>query len=41
MWGTGLENQTELVQGMSEEDLAQLRHLCLALVENIRKELGK
>ncbi len=41
IWGTGLENQTELVQGMSEEDLAQLRHLCLALVENIRKELGK
>src|ERR1700716_1505081 len=29
MWGTGLENQTELVQGMTEEDLAQLRHLCL------------
>jgi DNA-binding MarR family transcriptional regulator len=41
MWGAGLENQAELVQGMSEEDLAQLRHLCLALVENIRKELGK
>jgi hypothetical protein len=26
---------------MSKEDLAQLRHLCLLLVENARKELGK
>ena len=41
MWGTGLAQQADLVHGMSEEDLAQLRHLCLALVENIRKELGK
>jgi DNA-binding MarR family transcriptional regulator len=41
IWGTGMEKQVELVQGMSEEDVAQLRHLCLALVENIRKELGK
>jgi DNA-binding MarR family transcriptional regulator len=41
MWGTGLAQQADLVHGISEEDLAQLRHLCLALVENIRKELGK
>jgi hypothetical protein len=26
---------------LSKEDLAQLRHLCLQLVENARKELGK
>jgi len=30
-----------VVQGMSKDDLAQLRHLCLQLVENARKELGK
>jgi DNA-binding MarR family transcriptional regulator len=41
IWGKGLDRQVDLVQGMSEEDVAQLRHLCLKLVENIRKELGK
>jgi hypothetical protein len=30
-----------MVRGMSKEDLAQLRHLCLMLVESARKELGK
>ena len=34
-------NKFEIVEGMSKEDLAQLRHLCLVLVENARKELGK
>jgi hypothetical protein len=29
------------VEGFSKDDLAQLRHLCLQLVENARKELGK
>ncbi len=41
IWREGLEHQFEVVQGMSKEDLAQLRHLCLQLVENARKELGK
>jgi DNA-binding MarR family transcriptional regulator len=41
IWKEGLEHQFELVQGFSQEDLAQLRHLCLQLVENTRKELGK
>src|ERR1700716_3541800 len=41
IWGTGLEHQAELVKGMSDEEVAQLRHLSLMLVENIRKELGK
>lgn len=41
IWKEGLEHQFEMVGGMSKEDLAQLRHLCLQLVENARKELGK
>lgn len=41
IWGSGLERQAELIHGMSKEEAAQLRHLCLTLVENIRKELGK
>ena len=41
IWKQGLEHQYELATGFSKEDLAQLRHLCLQLVENARKELGK
>jgi len=41
IWREGLEHQFEVVQGLSKDDLAQLRHLCLLLVENARKELGK
>src|SRR2546423_4092682 len=41
IWEEGLEHQFEVGQGMSKEDLAQLRHLCLQLAENARKELGK
>ena len=41
IWKEGLDRQFELTEGMSKEDLAQLRHLCLLLVENARKELGK
>jgi len=41
IWKEGLENQHVIAGGMSKEDLAQLRHLCLQLVENARKELGK
>jgi hypothetical protein len=41
IWKEGFVNQIDLVNGMSKEDLAQLRHLCLLLVENARKELGK
>lgn len=40
IWKEGLENQFVMTKGMSKEDLAQLRHLCLLLVENA-KELGK
>src|SRR6266699_798846 len=39
IWREGLERQFEIVEGMSKDDLAQLRHLCLLLVENARKEL--
>ena len=41
IWREGLEHQFEMVQGFSKDDLAQLRHLCLQLAENARKELGK
>jgi DNA-binding MarR family transcriptional regulator len=41
IWKEGLEHQYEMVKGMTTDDLAQLRHLCLLLVENARKELGK
>jgi DNA-binding MarR family transcriptional regulator len=41
IWKQGLEHQFEVVEGFSKDDLAQLRHLCLQLVENARKELGK
>ena len=41
IWKEGLERQYEITAGMSKEDLAQLRHLCLQLAENARKELGK
>ena len=41
VWREGFVHQIDLVNGMTKEDLAQLRHLCLLLVENARKELGK
>jgi DNA-binding MarR family transcriptional regulator len=41
IWQEGIEHQFEVVQEFSKEDLAQLRHLCLKLVESARKELGK
>jgi DNA-binding MarR family transcriptional regulator len=41
IWQEGLDHQHEIAEGMSKEDLAQLRHLCLQLVENARKELGR
>jgi len=41
IWREGIARQYEIVKGMSKDDLAQLRHLCLLLVENARKELGK
>jgi len=41
IWKEGLAHQYALAGELSNEDLAQLRHLCLLLVENARKELGK
>jgi DNA-binding MarR family transcriptional regulator len=35
IWKEALRHQVEIVQGFSEEELAQLRHLCLRLVQNI------
>jgi len=41
IWKEGLEHQSEVVKGMTKDDIAQLRHLSLLLVENARKELGR
>ena len=41
IWKEGIERQFEVVRDMTKDDLAQLRHLCLQLVDNARKELGK
>jgi len=41
IWKEGFESQFVVAEGLTNEDLAQLRHLCLKLVENARKELGK
>jgi DNA-binding MarR family transcriptional regulator len=41
IWQEGIEHQHEVVVGFSKDDLAQLRHLCLQLVESARKELSK
>jgi len=41
IWKEGMANQYALVGDLSKEDLEQLRHLCLTLVEAARKELGK
>ena len=40
IWEEGLSHQYALAAGLSKEDLAQLRHLCLTLVQGARKELG-
>src|SRR5579872_715726 len=34
IWKEGLQRQSKVVEGLTKEDLAQLRHLCLTLVEN-------
>jgi DNA-binding MarR family transcriptional regulator len=41
IWKQGMAHQYALAGGLSKDDLAQLRHLCLTLVEAARKELGK
>jgi len=41
IWQEGIKHQYELAGGLTKDDLAQLRHLCLLLVENARKEMGK
>jgi len=41
IWQEAFTHHEKLAAGMTKEDLAQLRHLCLQLVDNARKELGK
>jgi len=40
IWKEGLAHHYALAGGLGKEELAQLRHLCLTLVEAARKELG-
>ena len=40
IWKEGFEKQFVVTEGLTKEDLAQLRHLCLQLAENARKELA-
>ena len=41
IWKEGLQHQYALAGGLTAEEMAQLRHLCLTLVQAARKELGK
>jgi DNA-binding MarR family transcriptional regulator len=41
IWKEGMQHQHKIANGLSKDDLAHLRHLCLQLVDNARKELGK
>jgi DNA-binding MarR family transcriptional regulator len=41
IWKEAFEHQHEIAAGLNKEELAQLRHLCLQLADNARKELGK
>ena len=41
IWKEGIQHQYALAGELTKEDLVELRHLCLLLVENARKELGK
>ena len=41
IWKEALSRQFELAAGLSKDELVQLRHLCLTLVQSARKELGK
>ena len=38
IWREALESQIPVTNGFTKEELGQLRHLCLRLVENIQKE---
>src|SRR6202048_3157464 len=38
IWKEGIEHKFEMVEGFRKEALSPLRHLCLQLVENARKE---
>ncbi len=41
IWKEALDHQYSLAGSLDKDDLAQLRHLCLTLVEAARKELGR
>jgi DNA-binding MarR family transcriptional regulator len=41
IWREAFAHQHEIAAGMSKDELAQLRHLCLQLADNARKVLGK
>jgi len=41
IWKEGLQHQYALAGGLTKEEMAQLRHLCLTLVRAARKELDR
>ena len=41
IWQEAFAHQHEIAAGLNKEELAQIRHLCLQLADNARKELGK
>jgi DNA-binding MarR family transcriptional regulator len=41
IWKEGLQHQYALAGGLTKEEMANLRHLCLTLVRAARKELAK
>jgi DNA-binding MarR family transcriptional regulator len=40
-WQASIEGQAPWTEGMSREELAELRHLCLRIVQNMQQTLEK
>jgi DNA-binding MarR family transcriptional regulator len=40
-WRASIERQTPWTEGMSHEELVQLRHLCLRIVQNMQRRLDR
>lgn len=41
IWSTQVERQVGITDGITTEELLQLRHLCLRLVQNVRRATAK
>jgi hypothetical protein len=40
-WRASIEKQAPMAEGLSQEELIQLRHLCLRIVENMQQKLER